>query len=307
MENNNFSKMAAFIATLRKEKGLTQKELADHLGVTDKAVSKWERGFNCPDIALLTDLSGILGVTTNELLNGERAASPAPEVDAVVESTLRYAGSSTEDIRSRGKRWKAIAIAALVLLVCVLIYMGSQWIIETGTDWVLLPASLINIVLLVALAGAFVIGKNKIATLILCGLLVYFTTSFFSGLNQNSLNQIINTAELGSRTPFIPHYAVIIVLLTLSLAVMVITFLIQNKSVSTDLIVLLTGLGFTTLIISPLTVSAIMDYVDLNGLGVDPHYPILLLPTVAMTVISLAMLGKRQLQQSAAKKGSNQN
>ena len=155
----------------------------------------------------------------------------------MVESTLRYAGSFTQDIRSRGKRWKAIAIAALVLLVCVLIYMGSQWIIETGTDWVLLPASLINIVLLVALAGAFVIGKNKIATLILCGLLIYFTTSFFSGLNQNSLNQIINTAELGSRTPFIPHYAVIIVLLTLSLAVMVITFLIQKKSVSTDLIV----------------------------------------------------------------------
>ena len=56
MDNNNFSKMAAFIAILRKEKGLTQKELAAHLGVTDKAVSKWERGLNCPDIALLTDL-----------------------------------------------------------------------------------------------------------------------------------------------------------------------------------------------------------------------------------------------------------
>ena len=54
-------KMGALIAKMRKEKGLTQKELADQLHVTDRAVSKWERGICCPDISLLEDLANILG------------------------------------------------------------------------------------------------------------------------------------------------------------------------------------------------------------------------------------------------------
>ena len=308
MKHNNFSKMAQFIAALRKEKGLTQKELADQLGVTDKAVSKWERGLNCPDIALLTDLSGILGVTTNDLLNGERAASPAPEVDAVVESTLRYADSSTQGIRSQGKRWKILAIAALTLLVCMLIYIAGQKAIESAAGWAIFPEYLISSIWLAALAGAFILGKNKIAAVILCSFLVYITATFYADLNRESLNRIITeVAAPGSRTPFIPHYAVIIALLILSLAVMVTVFLIRKKAVSTDLVVLLAGLGLMTLILSPLTVSAIMDYVDLNGLGVDPHYSVLQLPTGLMTVISLAMLAKYQLRQNAVKKGGHQN
>ncbi len=85
MVNENFSKMAQFISELRKEKKLTQKGLAEQLGVTDKAVSKWERGLSCPDISLLSKLSKILGVTTSELLNGEKYGAPAPGVEAMVE------------------------------------------------------------------------------------------------------------------------------------------------------------------------------------------------------------------------------
>ncbi len=65
-------KMAKFICELRKARGLTQKELAQRLGITDKAVSKWERGLSCPDITLLVPLAQILGVTTGELLEGEK-------------------------------------------------------------------------------------------------------------------------------------------------------------------------------------------------------------------------------------------
>lgn len=57
------------ICTLRKEKGLTQKELADQMNVTDKAVSKWERNISCPDISSIPTLAGILGVSADELLN----------------------------------------------------------------------------------------------------------------------------------------------------------------------------------------------------------------------------------------------
>jgi transcriptional regulator with XRE-family HTH domain len=68
----DYQKTGLLIAGLRKEKGLTQKELADKLGVTDRAVSKWERGLGCPDISLLDDLSRILDISILEILKGRR-------------------------------------------------------------------------------------------------------------------------------------------------------------------------------------------------------------------------------------------
>ena len=60
--------LGAMIAALRKEKGMTQLELAQQLGVTDKAVSKWERDLSCPDVNALPKLAEILGVTVDELM-----------------------------------------------------------------------------------------------------------------------------------------------------------------------------------------------------------------------------------------------
>ena len=68
----NQEKMGLFISKLRKEYKLTQKELADKLGILDTSISKWERGINAPDISYLTELSKIFHVTVQELLNGER-------------------------------------------------------------------------------------------------------------------------------------------------------------------------------------------------------------------------------------------
>ena len=63
--------MGDIISTLRKEKGMTQKELADMLNVTDKAVSKWERGVACPDTMTLPKLAQILEVSVDELMNAK--------------------------------------------------------------------------------------------------------------------------------------------------------------------------------------------------------------------------------------------
>lgn len=68
----NQAKMGKFISELRKEKGLTQKDIGDKLNITDNSISKWERGINAPDIYYLGPLSEILGVSVKELLNGER-------------------------------------------------------------------------------------------------------------------------------------------------------------------------------------------------------------------------------------------
>lgn len=61
-----------FISSCRKEKGLTQKQLAEKLNITDRAVSKWENGKSTPDASIMLDLCEILGITANELLSGER-------------------------------------------------------------------------------------------------------------------------------------------------------------------------------------------------------------------------------------------
>jgi len=58
------------IQRLRKEKGLTQKQLADIVNISDKTISKWERGAGCPDVSLLNDLSNVLGVSVEKLLSG---------------------------------------------------------------------------------------------------------------------------------------------------------------------------------------------------------------------------------------------
>ena len=68
----NQMKIGKFIAECRKQKGLTQMQLAEKLGITDKAISKWERGIAMPDSSIMLELCGILDITVNELLSGEK-------------------------------------------------------------------------------------------------------------------------------------------------------------------------------------------------------------------------------------------
>jgi transcriptional regulator with XRE-family HTH domain/DNA-directed RNA polymerase subunit RPC12/RpoP len=65
-------KIGKFIANCRKDKNLTQEQLAEKLYVTDRAVSKWERGLSLPDAGKMLDLCGILEINVNELLTGEK-------------------------------------------------------------------------------------------------------------------------------------------------------------------------------------------------------------------------------------------
>ena len=65
--------MGEIISTFRKEKGMTQKELADKLNITDKAVSKWERNISYPDTQTIPKLAEIFGVSLEELMNAKTA------------------------------------------------------------------------------------------------------------------------------------------------------------------------------------------------------------------------------------------
>ena len=82
----------ATISALRREKGMTQRELAQQMGVTDKAVSKWERNLSFPDVASLPKLAEVLGTSVDELLEVKTAAqeeSAPSKVPALVELVLK--------------------------------------------------------------------------------------------------------------------------------------------------------------------------------------------------------------------------
>ena len=82
--------MGEIISSLRKEKGWTQKNIADELGITDKAVSKWERNIALPDIATIPKRAELLGVSVEELMQAKDTSAPAvKESGRIVNITLR--------------------------------------------------------------------------------------------------------------------------------------------------------------------------------------------------------------------------
>ena len=136
----NNEKMGQFISELRKSRQMTQKELAAKLDVSDKAVSKWERGQSYPDISLLSPLSAILGITATELLNGERAGQEAVNVETSVVNALEYVGKTA---KSKIKLAQSILAAVLSILILLGIFVVSVVnVAVSGTfTWSLIPIS----------------------------------------------------------------------------------------------------------------------------------------------------------------------
>ncbi len=113
-------KFGSFVSQLRKEKGMTQKELAEKLFLSDKAVSKWERGLSVPDIAILTPLAEALDVTVAELLNCERMKR---EDSRQAEELLQKAISLSEEVVTPPwKRWTHWLIVLVTWLI-----VGIEW------------------------------------------------------------------------------------------------------------------------------------------------------------------------------------
>ena len=116
------------IAEARKEKRLTQQELAEKLHITGKAVSKWETGVSVPDIGLLIPLAEILGLSVTELLEGRRAVAPEDRTPEQVEDIVKTAIAFSEDAPE--KRQADRKKRGLIYAICVLIAA-----IEAGLLW----------------------------------------------------------------------------------------------------------------------------------------------------------------------------
>lgn len=129
-------KFGTFIAMLRKEKGMTQRELAERLFISDKAVSKWETGTSVPNIDLLMPLADILGVTVTELLMCQRMeqdnALSAAQVEQVVKTAISYSEEEqTRAYHNKGK-WGLICIFSLVMACLEIWFSYRSGSITTG-------------------------------------------------------------------------------------------------------------------------------------------------------------------------------
>ena len=120
-------KIGKYIAGKRKELGLTQRQLADKLGMSDKSVSKWERGVCLPDVALYSELCGILGISINEFLAGE----DIPQDSVVQKSEENIIGVATAS-KHRQKKLKSVigillAVSIIALSVIGVMLVNEYW------------------------------------------------------------------------------------------------------------------------------------------------------------------------------------
>ncbi len=117
-------KVGAFLKDLRKEKEITQEQLAEELGVSGRTISRWETGKNMPDISLLVEIAEFFDVSIPEIIKGERKSeSMEEEVKEVAETMSDYAKAEKEELV------KSIRNMSIIGLIALVVYMTLR---ETG-------------------------------------------------------------------------------------------------------------------------------------------------------------------------------
>ena len=143
------NKTGKFIAGERKRKALTQKQLAEMLGISDKTISKWERGGGFPEVSLLLPLCRELDITVNELLAGERVA----EEDYKKKAEENMMNLVKEAQESRKKIILSALVAALAILAALpLVVVAGALEMETWLRCLLIGIGLVVVVLGIIIA-----------------------------------------------------------------------------------------------------------------------------------------------------------
>ena len=115
-------KTGRFIAEVRKERGLTQRELADALCISDKTVSKWETGRGLPEVSLMLPLCGVLDISVNDLLTGERV-TPSDYQKKAEENMMDLMQENAENRKRMAL--SVICGAITIVAVCALIVIAA--------------------------------------------------------------------------------------------------------------------------------------------------------------------------------------
>ncbi|WP_324824709.1 helix-turn-helix transcriptional regulator [Sinanaerobacter sp. ZZT-01] len=203
MQSIDNQEFGQFLAQLRKEKGMTQKQLAEQLFLSDKAISKWERGLSLPDISLLMPLSKIFNVTTTELLCGKRIAINAQfsidEVDAIMSKTITL---SKDEIEKK-EHSKQIRIRIFIGSICIFIAELILFLVS-GHSISTIRESVYTVELLMAISGTYFtfFAKEELPIYYDSNHISQYTHGVFRmnipgvHLNNSNWNHIVKTVHL---------------------------------------------------------------------------------------------------------------
>ncbi len=128
----NQEKIGKFIAQQRKEKNITQQDLAEKLGVTNKSVSRWENGKNMPDYSLIKDLCNILDIDVNELLSGEKIEKQ--EIQTHTIDNLDLILKEYYNMKKQRDKIKKIALIGISILVPVMLVISTIIYFQYGYE-----------------------------------------------------------------------------------------------------------------------------------------------------------------------------
>ena len=189
MDNKKFGD---FIKELRKEKQLTQKELGEKLNITDKAISKWERGLSFPDIAVLKDLAEFFEIDISELLNGERGKKQEIDIEkAIQEAIENYKNIEEKKKEKVQKVKKRIGVISIIIFVFALILQIVYLIIfkRHNYEYVIdaLEYIINQIMILSATSSIILLLKKKKINIIIYFMAVIFTIANIAFLCNNGL------------------------------------------------------------------------------------------------------------------------
>ena len=185
MDNEKFGK---FIKELRKEKGMTQKELAEKINLTDKAISKWERGLGFPDITLLNSLADVFGVSVSEILNGEKGKNENIDLEKAIKEATEAITKKKEKREKNIKKVKKIIgiISVIIFILSLLLQLGYIFILKEH-DYEYVIDSLMYIVneIIIISATLFIVllfKYNKVRNIsiyVVCTILTIINLLFF--------------------------------------------------------------------------------------------------------------------------------
>ncbi len=156
----NQIEIGKFIAKCRKEKKLTQAQLAEKLNITDRAVSKWEMGKNMPDTSIMLELCEILGITVNELLSGEKIDMENYEkYEKKVDENL--SALKRKDENNMTKNVIISILFSITLLTGIMVCLICNIAISGNLTWSLIPVSSIVFAWVISFPS-IILGKRGI-------------------------------------------------------------------------------------------------------------------------------------------------
>lgn len=193
------TKCGAFIAKLRSEREMTQKELSEALNVSDKAISRWETGKGYPDVSSLMALSEFFSVSVNELLSGKRIdiESLSTTADKNVLEVIR----KNERINKKQKKQVAIYTLLLIIAISPVLFILGKSLFETFITEIKVENILTSVISFVIAVAILIVG------LIIKGgnLSVLHSYHYANVTDVENYSREMGTALAGMSIPIIIH------------------------------------------------------------------------------------------------------